>query len=113
MVLSEVLAVDEASYFCDQDNVDFPPTPRNQLYSNQWMTDSQERLCQIYGITCIALVCAYGFFILGGRLVLSVKSLVSGVYKVSAVSHGNLSTFTPANFAYLFLAQQSESTQGL
>ena len=98
MVLSEVLAIDEASYFCDQDNVDFPPTPRNQLYSNQWMTDSQERLCQIYGITCIALVCAYGFFILGGRLALFVKSLVSGVYKVSAVLHGSVRLIQPLHF---------------
>ncbi|EJK76259.1 hypothetical protein THAOC_01989 [Thalassiosira oceanica] len=72
-VLSEVLAVDEASYFCNQDNVAFPPTPQNQSYSNQWMTDSQELLCRIYGITCIVLVCAYGFFILGGRLALFIK----------------------------------------
>lgn len=73
---------DEPFYFCNQDEIGFPPIPAEVQDSNKWMTDSQEQLARVYGVTCFALLILYGVVILGKTAIRTVLSLVTGVYKV-------------------------------
>lgn len=71
----------EGFYFCNQEDIGFPPIPSVQG-DNQWMTDSQERLTRVYGWTCLILLILYCVVFLGQRTIRTVLSLVRGVYKV-------------------------------
>ena len=82
--LDTVEASNEQFYFCNQDEIGFPPVPAKQD-SNNWMTDEQEKLTRIYGWTCFWLLILYCVFILGGRTIFTALSIVKGVYKVSSV----------------------------
>lgn len=72
----------EPFYFCDMDDIGFPPVAKVQG-SNKWMTDGQERLTGIYGWTCLALLIGYIVLVLGGNITRAVLGLVRPVYKVS------------------------------
>lgn len=92
--LDTVEASNEQFYFCNQDEIGFPPVPAKQD-SNKWMTDEQEKLTKIYGWTCFWLLILYCVFILGGRTIFTALSIVKGVYKVSWVR------FMMLNIAFL------------
>lgn len=70
----------EPFYFCDMDDIGFPPVAKVQG-SNKWMTDGQERLTRIYGWTCLALLIGYIVLVLGGNITRAVLSIVRPVYK--------------------------------
>lgn len=72
----------EVYYFCNQDQIGFPPIPAAQD-TNIWMMEDQEKLSKIYGWTAFWLLISYCVFVLGWRTILTALSLVKGVYKVS------------------------------
>jgi len=80
--ISEDDLSNEVYYFCNQDQIGFPPIPSAQD-TNIWMTEDQERLSKIYGWTAFWLLILYCVFVLGWRTILTALSLVKGVYKVS------------------------------
>mmetsp|Transcript_33207 Transcript_33207/g.71749 ORF Transcript_33207/g.71749 Transcript_33207/m.71749 type:complete len:1011 (-) Transcript_33207:218-3250(-) len=72
----------EGFYFCNQDIHEFPPLPIVQG-PDKWMTDSQEMLSNIYGMTCLVMLIIYCVLIFGKQTVKAVVSLMKGVYKPS------------------------------
>jgi hypothetical protein len=67
-------------YYCDQNDIGFPPIPSKQEYPLQWMTASQERLAGIFGIFCVVVLAIYGVHALFPTVKLAL-SLVKGFYE--------------------------------
>lgn len=80
-VVGVVETASEDSYFCEQQYVGFPPTPNVQEYSLQWMTPSQERLTEIFGVFCLVVVAIYLVYALFSPVIKLALSLVKGVYE--------------------------------
>mmetsp|Transcript_5812 Transcript_5812/g.13266 ORF Transcript_5812/g.13266 Transcript_5812/m.13266 type:complete len:1004 (-) Transcript_5812:1353-4364(-) len=77
----EVQASNELFYFCNQKDISFPPIPSVQGSVDKWMTDGQEHLTGVYGVTCLILLILYFVVILGQQIFSTVLSLVKGMYK--------------------------------
>ena len=79
---------DEFFAYCDQswrgfDGLPFPPVSRKQPAGFRWMSDSQERLTDIYGWTSVAFLIGFIVLFFGSAILKYFRSWCRGVYESS------------------------------
>ena len=61
----------------------FPAIPTNMQSDDlRWMTDSQEKLCWLYGLSSLVILVFFALLVFGGSLVRVTIGLFRGTYKV-------------------------------